>query len=131
MAEAIFGLVGVIIGGLITAGADWLRHHTVERTRRRLAARLPYDELQWRRVVLEAAAEAGHESVVLDPSALLELWVAHRSDLASLPWSDWKPLHLAVGMTSRLDLPAPENSAALRNVLERAETAVLKHAGGP
>jgi hypothetical protein len=45
MSEAIFGLVGVIIGGLLTAGLEALARRGRERRVERLAARVVYDEL--------------------------------------------------------------------------------------
>jgi hypothetical protein len=129
MAEAIFGLLGVVIGGLLTAGTEWSRDRSAKRARRQRAARLLFAELQWRRVVLEDAA-AGAEPVDLDASDLLYVWREHRADLASLPWPDWKQVQIAVMLASRVEA-SDVNLTSLRMGFELAENAMLNHAEEP
>lgn len=45
MTEAIFGLVGVVIGGMLTAGGDWLRDRHARLRTKRIALRLVDQEL--------------------------------------------------------------------------------------
>ncbi len=44
MSAAIFGLIGVLIGGLITAGTQWIRERFVRRRERTIATRLVASE---------------------------------------------------------------------------------------
>jgi hypothetical protein len=130
MAEAIFGLLGVVVGAVLTAGTEWSRDRSAKRARRQRAARLLYAELQWRRVVLEDASVDGAEPVDLDASDLLYVWREHRADLASLPWADWKQVQIAIMLASRVGA-SDVNLTSLRMGFELAENAMLNHAEAP
>ncbi len=90
MAEAIFGLVGVLIGGLITGGtAFWLIRRR-ERAAARGACRLLWDELGTAQVFFEACLEA--DKWLDEPSGAVtnDLWLEQRGVLAGehkfTPW---------------------------------------------
>jgi hypothetical protein len=92
---AVFGLVGVVVGGLLTAGVDALSKRNEERRTRRRAARVLRVELVWDANRLNSAYEHAMP-LQLDPDVLTALWREHRYSLANLPVDDWTEVELAV-----------------------------------
>lgn len=93
MTEAIFGLIGVLLGGLLTAGANFHLTVRTERAAGRAAARLVSDELvdtlSFLRVSLHAGVWAG------DPQRELKVlvWENQKPALAAAPGFDgWFPV---------------------------------------
>jgi hypothetical protein len=96
MVEAIFGLVGVIVGGLLTAGVNWLARRGDRGRSRRLAARILSDELSWHRTYIQGRLERGELVRLPDRASLHDAWLEHRASLADLPSRDYSAVQLAV-----------------------------------
>jgi hypothetical protein len=98
MEEAIFGLVGVLVGAFVTSGWDYLMVRRREARATRLATRLVADELQMLVSDFEVLAEHGKTSKETSAEARAslfptEMWGAHREVLAaSLPDEVWGTL---------------------------------------
>jgi hypothetical protein len=106
--QAIFGLLGVLIGGLIAAGAPFVLARRTERVKARASARLLEDELRTMRsslhrhaeVVADELREKSPESARLKAaredlrrSLTLDSWHEHRPLLAeTLDTNDWYDL---------------------------------------
>lgn len=95
MTQAIFGLVGVIVGALVTGGVSFVRDRRRESADLRAALRLVEDDFHLLLMGLRAMAKAG----VWHPRILtmeLTSWPEHRGILAShLSSDDW--LRVSVG----------------------------------
>jgi hypothetical protein len=88
MTAAIFGLLGVIVGGLVNGGVGfWARTHNL-RNERRVSARLVYEELH---AISTALSVGGDHRVALEDMPILTPeWVEHRMTLArSLNHREW------------------------------------------
>lgn len=83
MAEAVFGLIGVIIGGFISSGATLLLERRRERMAARVGARLVREDLLRAALWIEDAL--GEDRWVHDPALRLEddAWREQRSHLAA------------------------------------------------
>lgn len=93
MAEAVFGLAGVVIGGLITGGTQvWLEWRR-EKASTRAAARLLADDLGTARMFFEHCLTA--DKWVDTPQAILtaDLWNEHKAALAAVrKFTPWYPV---------------------------------------
>lgn len=96
MLQAIFGLAGVIVGGLITAGFQLFSRRQERKRAQRVAARILQDELVWWHSILSWAIEQDDASALEPPGAVLAAWEAHRLALVDLSSDEWHRLHLAV-----------------------------------
>jgi hypothetical protein len=97
MAEAVFGLIGVVVGGLLTAGADYVARRAAARQARRLAARVLYDELANVRASVRWSMK--NRNPALSFPEKLELsatWREYRRDLGSVGWDVWAAVDHAV-----------------------------------
>jgi hypothetical protein len=97
MTGAIFGLVGVMIGGLLTAGLETLARRGRERRVERLAARVLYDELASLRASARQSVKTQRPELMF--SEKLELsstWREHRKDLGNVEWDVWAAIDHAV-----------------------------------
>jgi hypothetical protein len=100
MTEAIFGLVGVVVGGLLTAGLDWWRRRVDERGARRLAARILVDEL----AALGAAhSHRNYKVFVGAANRLVAAWREYRTALATLRHHDWNEIQATVFVAEMLN----------------------------
>ena len=91
MTEAIFGLVGVVVGGLITGGLQRWDRLTQKRDRRRVAMRLVSRELLDNLVVLRGAAR--RRRWWSSPQMSLDALARYRTELADLLSDDhWDTL---------------------------------------
>lgn len=90
MTEAIFGLIGVIVGGLLNVGIAFLRTHHEQRQLARTAARLVLEELREN----EAKMSVAEGQATWQPLLRLDEtdWKSYRVDLANslsdLEWSE-------------------------------------------
>jgi hypothetical protein len=93
--EAIIGLVGVIVGAVVTAGLDWLRQSRREAAEAIVARRLVGLELTLALNMLRIAHADGRwwpDAIRLRTDA----WEAHKSILAaSMPEQEWSMLATA------------------------------------
>jgi hypothetical protein len=103
MLQAIFGLVGVIIGGVVTAGFQLFQAWRRQERDQRLAARILRDELGWWWSNLKDAIESRDFSGIDHPGSVAEAWQQYRGALIDLSGPEWSQLHLAV-RASNLDL---------------------------
>jgi hypothetical protein len=101
MTEAIFGLVGVVVGGLLTAGLEELRRRADSRDRRRAAARAVHTELLATAVALDSAIEM--KSITpLTLGRRIELgavWHENAAALSHLALDEWDELARSVWIT--------------------------------
>jgi hypothetical protein len=108
---AVFGLVGVVVGGLLTAGVDALGQRNDERRTRRRAARVLLMEVAWDANVLTSAFEDRKPLRNFDPGVLEGLWREHRYSLSDIPFDDWFAIETAVRHgTGKAWVLAPEIS---------------------
>jgi hypothetical protein len=118
---AISGLVGVLLGGLLTAGVQALFRQQDERRKRRHAARLLREEVI---AVIAVAREA--EGLPRDWSrtyALLGVWSEQRDALAILTYDEWSAITQLVRTVSVYGENSPRAEASWRYVDETAEAA--------
>lgn len=89
VSEAWFGLIGVVVGGFITGGVDFVLSKRNERRLRRAAGRLLGLELDEARLFLAASVEQGRWGAA--PSRVLsnEQWSEHRNVWAAGS-DDWQ-----------------------------------------
>jgi hypothetical protein len=101
MAQAIFGLIGVLVGGLLTGASQWWQTHQARQLKKRAAARLVLEELADTYAVVRAALGNSDETTAasalredLDSGLLTDsAWKEHRPLLAEeLPDDDWRVL---------------------------------------
>jgi hypothetical protein len=95
MAEAIFGLVGVVVGALITGGTEYVMRKRDERAQLRAAARLGYAYFRTREWEL-AHAVREHAWLVLSGKRLTkpEWWSEYEALFARLlSPAEWEALH--------------------------------------
>lgn len=109
MPQAIFGLIGVVVGGIITAGYQQLAQQRQRMREQRLAARILLDELVWWASTLNYAIDQDDASALATPGAVLAAWEAHRSALLDLDRMEWDLLHSAVRSASPGWLDVPES----------------------
>jgi hypothetical protein len=106
---AAFGLLGVIIGGAITAGATYLveerralRKETKDRRKRLIelkrAARLIDEDFKWAWAAVTTTIDAKCWVSLLHDPIRVETWLEHRGLLAAeTTLADWRTLQAAVG----------------------------------
>ena len=101
MGEAIFGLIGVIVGAVVTGAVEWWHARQARRMARRVAARLVMDELENVGASLLAVRRRKRKSDIADSMRDLidrgmisdSAWKAHRGTLAeTLHILQWKAL---------------------------------------
>jgi hypothetical protein len=108
---AVFGLVGVLVGGLLTAGVDALKQRNDERRTRRRAARVLLMEVVWDANALASVFEHRKPLRNFDPGVLEGLWREHRYSLSDIPFDDWFAIETAVRhATGKAWVLAPEIS---------------------
>ena len=83
MTEAIFGLVGVLVGGFLNGGVSWLADRRTRTSEGRVAARLVSSEIQLNNIHLRRAIEREQGSYV-SSSVRDSDWEKHRATLALL-----------------------------------------------
>lgn len=94
--DAIFGLIGVVVGGVLTGGADFALERSREKRRARASARLIHDALTDMSTFLEASI--GMRTWLEDPKKVLstQAWDEQRGCLAEAPGFDgWYPVSAA------------------------------------
>jgi hypothetical protein len=101
MTAAIFGLLGVIVGGCITYAADIAMQRRNERARARVGAYLLHQELTTLKALLGFAANLGPTSAQLNTSRLFDVWEQYRADLTNV--ADWELLITPIASLSVQD----------------------------
>jgi hypothetical protein len=110
MTEAIFGLIGVVIGGLLNGGVSFLVRKRQEKDEARVASRLVQVEIEWNQRNVEGALEAGTWDRIRT-SVTTDEWEQHRTVLAAvlkdLEWSSlnayYTPAQLAVTLAATFE----------------------------
>ncbi len=97
MTTGVFALLGVLLGGLVTAGVQLFLKGREQRTQRQLAARVVWGELVWFRSGVSAALRSNDGGLIPPSEPLSETWRQHRDGLASfLPLDPWATVLTAV-----------------------------------
>ena len=97
MTAAIFGLIGVVIGSLITGGTNYVLQVRAERREIRAAARLTLQELSNTAFALRFALDR-NDRLVLESAAHAEQWNRHGLLLARhLSDQEWDAVALGYG----------------------------------
>jgi hypothetical protein len=96
MTQAIFGLCGVFLGGLITAGVQERQRRLTSKASKRLAARVIRDEFEFYRTSVAVAIERKNPRFMDPPAAIERSWREHRAALEQLPWAEWSSIQIAV-----------------------------------
>lgn len=84
MTEAIFGLIGVVVGGLISGGLSLILEWRRERVAARVAARLVREDLLPVSLGIEDVFDGRAWSQRSDRQSRERSWVEHRSRLATV-----------------------------------------------
>lgn len=93
MTQAIFGLVGVLIGGLLTGGVDYMMRRREERETMRSLARAIHAELLDMRSQCEFCSDLGNWHLVDQAFKLPSVWRDHELVLGRLlTWEQWAGL---------------------------------------
>jgi hypothetical protein len=103
MSEAVIGLVGVVIGGLLTGGVNFLLEHRREKRSGQAASRLVHAALTSTTTFVEASLV--ERMWMGDPREGLadDVWVEHRNAIAEAPAFDgWYPVSLAWSFITQL-----------------------------
>jgi hypothetical protein len=99
MTEAIFGLIGVLVGGAITAGSEYLASRSAERRVRRLSARAIHSELLSANAVVLSALEQ-RDMAIIRPGRLWAdvgtVWKEHNRGLSGISTEAWLNVSQAV-----------------------------------
>lgn len=103
MTAAIFGFIGVIIGGVLNAlVAVVLERRRAERAQR-TSARLAAEEIQSNGQTLWACNETGLWLPMRNHPLRFDTWEAHAEVLAGLPYADWATVAQAIRLTLQID----------------------------
>ncbi len=140
--EAIFGLLGVIVGGLLNGGVGLFTEHRRRKAEAKVAARLLYSEIEGNQLTSYLTLSAGkwtHAKVGFS----VEEWNLHRTVLASvLSDDDWTAMDnyyatavtLALMLThaeadSPVDAQGQANLEGMRKRGNEARKVILRYAG--
>ena|ERR1022692_526229 len=100
MIAAIFGLVGVFAGVLLTTVLDlWAKGRDAEKTRTK-AARLLMAEMSWIVAAVKNADEK-KQAPAFDTAEIIALWREYRDSFANLAYAEWKPVEQAVRLMAQ------------------------------
>lgn len=116
MEQAIFGLVGVLIGGLITWGIEWWREHQRLAGEELVAARLVATELIQANAIL-ATRDAPGAAVAPPGAPVFPVWEEHRAVLArTLDAEAWGQVQMAV-LAAEGPQPLPDAAGRIQEGL--------------
>jgi hypothetical protein len=93
---AIIGLVGVVVGAVISSGFQWVASTRDSNRRQRTAARVIRDELLWWRAGVDEALKHKDPARLPARDDLFAAWKHYRSDLAALSAWDWATIQRAL-----------------------------------
>ena len=147
MTAAIFGLLGVVVGALVTGGVDYFMARRREKGELRQSSRLVADELHSLWLVVDLILERGQLLPERLPGEDAELlfatssWHAHKAVLArALPQKEWSALatiyatveSMRVVILRTPDLPLDaEGTLALTELRDRAARLYTQLTGRP
>jgi hypothetical protein len=115
----LFGLLGVVVGGVVTAGVEVFVRRREENRQHLLAARVMHSEFVGVRSHLVAVMRAGGDFVGTLPDDVSVTCREHRTALGSLTWDQWRHVEKAVYGAKSVPwgpvLPDVWEAAAARN----------------
>lgn len=133
MTEAIFGLVGVVIGGLLNGGVTWLTERKSLRSRAMVAARLVKSEFVTADVAIDVALSNDSWADLTVGISVTE-WNQHRETLAAvLDEKEWASLEVYASISGLIAIDAEVRKGeaigesygeTLKNVQSRAQNAI-------
>lgn len=103
MTAAIFGLLGVIVGGVLNAVVAVVLDGQRAANSRRTSARLVAEEIQSNGRTLYACVQTGSWLAIRNHPLRFSTWETHNEVLAGLPYDDWVTIAEAVRLTSQID----------------------------
>jgi hypothetical protein len=117
MAQAIFGLIGVIVGGLLQGGVSWLMERRRDDWALRKAGRLFGPELARCQLALEQAVTweppMNWETLLVGVNSTLSRWPEHADVFAgSVSQAQWVEILNVVSKVQALEYRAPDERAA-------------------
>jgi PAS domain-containing protein len=115
---AVFGLVGVVIGSIITAGFEWWRERARLRRAQLLAARRMRAVLGRAGEAIDQAIEVRDGSPRLKVRGVVTTWDAAMRDLFDLSHDDWIALDRCSNLFAVLEGSTPENTSLNDESLE-------------
>src|SRR5664279_1306984 len=121
MGEAIFGLMGVIVGGLLTAGIESKRERRREKRAKDLAKKLLLSELLQVRIFLDSIAKLSQWPPIEDVDSFVptKVWTAETSVLiGQFDEGMWRRLISCYGMIAiqRAQVGHPLNMESARTI---------------
>jgi hypothetical protein len=124
MTQAVFGLVGVLVGALATAGVrGWFEWRDRKR-RERIAARKLMAALDWFWTSLDGGLANDDLRRVEDPEYVRQAWEGCHDALADLGYAKWSRVELAVLNTRSVELVSlvreEENRVPIDDELRKA-----------
>jgi len=119
MTEAIFGLIGVLIGGLLNGGVTYLTERRRQAGDAKVAARLVADELEVNEVALGSCEK--QKSLSIMSRASVSEWRKHRGTLAAaLTDDEWRSLRSVFNMYEQLILMGQVSGSVLTTHIEES-----------
>ena len=103
MTAAIFGLVGVVVGGVLNAVVAAVLEDRRAARARRTSARLVAEEIQSNGRTLWACNESGLWLAMRSHPLRFGTWETHAEVLAGLPYDDWVKVAEAIRLTAQVD----------------------------
>ena len=143
MAEAIFGLMGVVVGAGITGALEWLQLRRTRAYSRRAAIRLVGAELLTARATLEAVADADSDEqarhdlqdAVTGGFAAVAAWEQHRNvlaeELADDQWDDVVRAYVAFNLVTQVRSTEFDDLRSITRGAADAVGAALKAISAP
>lgn len=103
MTAAIFGLLGVIVGGVLNAVLAVVLDNRRSSAAVRTSARLVAEEIQSNGRTLYACLETGLWLAMRNHPLRFSTWESHAEPLAQIPYEDWVRVAEAIRLTSQID----------------------------
>lgn len=127
MTAAIFGLLGVLVGGLITWAVELWQARYQRREKGRVAVRLLLDEFGTCLSRAEASLDQGIWWLP-ENDLPLDVWHIHRADLAAvLPIDDWLKLGVAALAIEQMDQAARREDPETRELTAEGRELLAGH----
>jgi hypothetical protein len=103
MTAAIFGLLGVIVGGVLNAVVGVVLDGRRSAAALRTSSRLVAEEIQSNGRTLYACDQTGLWLAMRNHPLRFSAWETHAETLARMPYEDWVTVAEAIRLTSQID----------------------------
>ena len=134
MTEAIFGLIGVMIGGLLNGGVTYLTSRSQTGREAKIGARLVHSEIKLNQIATQLAID-GKSWLPMRVGVNVDAWLEYRASLAAALSDDaWAAVDtyygqaLTIAAMKEISDEAPEASEdqlpSFHRMLDRGTTAV-------